>query len=104
MRIEELERRLRAGELVILDEVDWREIAPELEVVARHETFVAGDLVVVRTAAGLAAAERPEEGRRVIRPLGDAGRAEAFIRGRLEAYERMWDGCGCRVDSYDPAG
>lgn len=104
MRITELERRLADGELVALPEDEWTEIAPELEPVARHETFVAGELLLVRTAAGLAAVERPEPGRRVVRPLGDRGRAEAFVRRRLDAYERMWDGCGCRVDYYDPAG
>ncbi len=104
MRSEELQRRLGASELVILDEAEWTAIAPQLEVVGRHETFLAGELLVVRTEAGLAAVERPEEGCRVVRPLGDADRAEAFVRGRLEAYERMWDGCGCRVDYYDPSG
>jgi hypothetical protein len=102
MRIRELERRLGVGEIVPLDEEAWAAIAPGLEVSERHETFVAGELLLVRTPSGLAAVERPEEGRRVVRPLGDPARARAFVRARLAAYERMWDGCGCRVAYYDP--
>jgi len=26
--------------------------------------------------------------------------AEEFIKERLEIYNRMWDGCGCKVDYY----
>jgi hypothetical protein len=31
-----------------------------------------------------------------IRPTREA--AEEFVAHRLETYERMWDGCGCKVD------
>jgi hypothetical protein len=24
--------------------------------------------------------------------------ADRFVRERLETYERMWDGCGCKID------
>ncbi len=26
--------------------------------------------------------------------------AEEFVQERLETYEKMWDGCGCKVDYY----
>jgi hypothetical protein len=26
--------------------------------------------------------------------------AEALFNARLEVYEKMWDGCGCKVDYY----
>ena len=35
-----------------------------------------------------------------VRPSLEA--AGDFVRQRLEIYERMWDGCGCKVD-YDEA-
>ena len=36
----------------------------------------------------------------LVRRFDDASTAEAFIDARLATYERMWDGCGCRVDYY----
>jgi hypothetical protein len=27
--------------------------------------------------------------------------AEAFVNDRLEIYERMWDGCGCKINYSD---
>lgn len=27
--------------------------------------------------------------------------AEKFVNERLEVYEKMWDGCGCKVKYYD---
>jgi hypothetical protein len=33
--------------------------------------------------------------------LGDEDEVRRFVRERLEAYDRMWDGCGCKVDYYN---
>lgn len=26
--------------------------------------------------------------------------ARSFVDGRLETYDNMWNGCGCKVDYY----
>ena len=43
--------------------------------------------------------EQPEPGKRALRRLA-ADEVDDFVRDRLAIYERMWDGCGCRVDYY----
>jgi hypothetical protein len=37
----------------------------------------------------------------LIRKIKTQKEAEDFIKQRLEIYNRMWDGCGCRVNYYD---
>jgi len=49
----------------------------------------------------LAAVEQPRPDERVVRALGDAEAVRAFVHARMEKYERMWDGCGCRIDYYE---
>jgi hypothetical protein len=100
MSAEELERRLADERIVPLAVNEWDLLAGEFEEVARHHTMVAGNLLVVRTRAGLAAVERPTPDVRVVRLLGDAATAQSFVEHRMAQYERMWDGCGCRVDYY----
>ena len=36
----------------------------------------------------------------IIRLMKTKKEAEDFIKQRLEIYDRMWDGCGCRVEYY----
>jgi len=38
----------------------------------------------------------------VARLLGDAEEARAFVERRMEEYERMWDGCGVKVEYFGP--
>jgi hypothetical protein len=100
MRVDELERRLTAEHIVPLTAGEWAALADVLDEIERHHTMVAGDLLVVRTAAGLAAVERPTRDERVVRLLGEESAVSAFVAERMAQYERMWDGCGCRVDYY----
>lgn len=36
-----------------------------------------------------------------LRLLGGPEEARAFVEKRLEEYERMWDGCGVKVEYYE---
>jgi hypothetical protein len=100
MTVGELERRLRDQRIVLLPRQDWDVLAGAVEEVERHHTMVAGDLLVIRTAHGLAAVEQPAPNERVVRLLGDAEAVRTFVNDRMALYERMWDGCGCKVDYY----
>jgi len=100
MTHEELTGRLRREAVVPLTAAEWEEVGPAFEVVERHSTFLAGELLVVRSGAGLFAVEAPSTGERVVRRLPDEAEVRRFVRERLDTYERMWDGCGCKVDYY----
>lgn len=78
---EELERMLSESEL--LDEADTR-----LNKMIR----------IFRYRERLFLQENTFDGELLIRPMGTRQEADAFVHDRLETYERMWDGCGCKID------
>ena len=100
MTAQELNDRLQTERMVGLADVEWAELEDSCDEVERHDTIVAGDLLIVRTDAGLAAVEQPRSGERVVRLLGGIDAVRPFVQQRLSLYERMWDGCGCKVDYY----
>jgi len=93
--------RLASGGTVPLSAKEWAELAGEFPVVDRHETQLAGALLVVRVGGDLAAVEAPSKDARVARLLGGPEEARAFVQRRMEEYERMWDGCGVKVEYYE---
>jgi hypothetical protein len=98
MNIADLERRLARERITELSAAEWERVADRFEVLESHDTRLAGLLLLVRDDGGFAAVERPGPGRRVVRRLEDEQQARSFIEERLETYERMWDGCGCKID------
>jgi hypothetical protein len=104
MDARELCARLDRGELVVMTAHEFAKVEPHLTLEHTHDTGLAGPIHVLRTTGGAAVLEFPprlEQG--VARPLAELDAAEAFVRARLAAYERMWDGCGaCRPDYFAP--
>lgn len=101
MTADEFREQVVGGGTVPLSAREWEEIAPEFPVEERHPTQLAGDLLIIRFDDGLAAVEAPSRDARVARFLGGPEEARAFVAKRMEEYERMWDGCGVKVDYYE---
>ncbi|MDE3155199.1 MAG: hypothetical protein KGN76_08850 [Acidobacteriota bacterium] len=101
MTLEQLDARLGAERIVPMPVAEWESLAAQIDEVERHDTFIAGALLVVRTPGGLAAVEQPNPGTRVVRRLASGRDARQFVDGRLETYDNMWNGCGCKVRYYE---
>ncbi len=100
MTVDDLSRRLEMETVIRLSKAEWEELRSALHEVERHATFLAGALVIVRDDHGPIAVEEPSSGERVLRRLADDEEVRRFVKERLETYERMWDGCGCKVEYY----
>jgi hypothetical protein len=96
-------QRLAAGEIIEVSEEDWQQLNGELRVLETHETGLAGQLLLARGPRGLVAVEQPAPGSRVLRPLASRQAATRFVQERMATYERMWDGCGCKIDYFGRA-
>jgi hypothetical protein len=44
--------------------------------------------------------QRPGDPTLLLRKLAGSAAANALVYERLASHERMWDGCGCKVDYY----
>lgn len=98
MTLQDLLQRLRRGGPVLLAVGEWESVEGDFREVERRATGFAGDLVVARRGETVVAIEEPEPDGRVVRVLEDLEAARRFVEDRMETYERMWDGCGCRID------
>jgi hypothetical protein len=99
MSTDNLTERIRSEGIVTLENDVWQDVAHTFEEVERHDTFLAGDLVIARRHGILVAIETPTSRRHVVRRLAE-DEVRVFVQERLDTYERMWDGCGCKVEYY----
>lgn len=91
---------LDEGEIAEVSEADWSELEDRVKVTESHETGQAGKLLIVELEGRTAAVESPAPGKRVVRPLESPAAVRRFVTDRLDTYERMWNGCGCKIDYY----
>ena len=100
MDLETLIGQLEAGQIVPLRQAEWDELRAAFDLIEEHDTRMSGLIELVRSSAGIAAVEQPAPDQRVVRPLADLEAAHSFIADRLDTYDRMWDGCGCKIDYF----
>jgi len=98
----QFQKHLAQGEVVVLTRDQWERLASDCVILEHHDTRLAGALIVMQYGDNLAVMEQPWPTERVIRPLPDLTTAQRFVSDRLATYERMWDGCGCKIDYYGP--
>ena len=72
-------------------------------IVREEDSCISGMLRILRLENGTIVVQEETPKKEVLvrtRPSLEA--AQEFVSGRLEVYERMWDGCGCKVNYEEP--
>ena len=91
--------RLEDSPRLSLSPEEFAELLAAARIVREENTCISGMLriLLLDDDTVLVQEETPRREALVrFRPSLEA--AEDFVRKRLEIYERMWDGCGCKVD------
>ena len=76
------------------------EFLSQVETVEEHETFFSGKIRVLKMGENYLIQEQTPQKELAIRLMNSKDEAKQFVLHRLETYENMWNGCGCRVDYY----
>jgi hypothetical protein len=62
---------------------------------------IGGVIRVIQHGTHLVLQEQTGEGELLVRRMPTEQAVEAFLAQRLEAYERLWDGCGCKIKYFE---
>jgi hypothetical protein len=81
-----------------LSPAELSNLLEEAELVREEDTCISGMIRILRLKNTVLVQEQTPDHEIVLRIRPTVEAEEEFVAGRLEAYERMWDGCGCKVD------
>ena len=96
--LKEIERR----RVVVFPADGLAELLESAETVREENTFIAGAIRILLISDEIVVQEQtPDTKDVVVRGCSSRDEAERFVDERLSAYERMWDGCGCKIDYID---
>lgn len=98
--IEELLKKLETENIVIIKETEYHSILENVRILKEVDTLFSGYIRILLVAHTLLTQEQTPKAEIIIRKAASRESAENFLNDRLKIYERMWDGCGCKVDYY----
>ena len=81
------------------DELD--ELLSNSELILEENTFISDKIRLLKLENDLILQEKTTNDEYLIRIVKSEEDAKELIRQRLEIYEKMWDGCGCRIEYYE---
>lgn len=92
MDLTEMMRRMDEGSVLAPEPDELSAVLEAAEIVGEHRTSIAGAIRTLRLDGRTLVQERDQRGRHYVRALAGDEQAARFVKARLDAYERMWDG------------
>ncbi len=83
-------------EIISADQL--RELRDSSELVQEHDTCICGLIAIMRKDHEYLIIEESDKKEILLRKSDSLDSARKFVSDRLETYERMWDGCGCKIN------
>jgi hypothetical protein len=77
------------------------DLLEEAEVLRQENTCVAGWIRILSVDGAILVQEETPEGNALARRMHSIEDADTFVNDRLATYERMWDGCGCKIKYFE---
>jgi len=101
MEVRELEEQIEQPAIIAIDGEALPDLLESTEVIRAVDTCVAGWIRILRIKGHFVVQEQTPEHEVLVRRLNSWESAERFVEDRLGDYERMWDGCGCKIDYHN---
>ena len=96
------QRRWKGRSIVVLRADELSELIESAELLREDDTCIAEKIRILRVDDRILVQEQvPETKKVILRELPSREEANRFVEDRLSTYDRMWDGCGCKIDYFN---
>ena len=101
MNIEKILSTAKKNKYSVINREELEKLLLQSETIIEKDTHISDKIRLLKLDDDLIIQEKTTKDELLIRMVKTKKEAEELIKARLEIYEKMWDGCGCRVDYYE---
>ena len=85
----------------VINEDELNYFLSRSSILIEKDTLISDKIRLLKFKDELILQEKSTKDEYLIRIMKTKKEAEEIIKERLEIYDKMWDGCGCKVNYYD---
>lgn len=100
MNLERIISSIKKKKYLMISEPEFNELLSHSKMIIEENTYISDKIRLLECNHELLLQEKTTKDEYLIRVMKTKKEGEEFIKQRLEIYNRMWDGCGCRIDYY----
>ena len=86
--------------IVIISLQELKTLLSQVEIILEADTLISHMIRILKISATFWVQEKSPKNEILLRTFASEKAAKEFVENRLQIYEKMWDGCGCKID-YD---
>jgi hypothetical protein len=101
MNVEGIILSVKKKKYLIISEAELNELLSNSILIIEENTYISDKIRLLKFKEELILQEKTTKDEYLIRLMSTKKDAEVLIKERLEIYNRMWDGCGCKVNYYE---
>ncbi len=98
INIDEIIDEFKQRAVIPIERAELPRLLDQALVVKEVDTHISGWIRILDLDGIIILEEETTEGEVLLRRFKSVEMAASLIEDRLATYERMWDGCGCRID------
>ena len=92
---------LQKNNYLMITKIELNELLLKSQIIVEKDTLISDKIRLLKLNNQLILQEKPKKDEYLIRMVKSLKEGEELIKQRMEIYDRMWDGCGCKVNYYD---
>lgn len=92
--------KLNESGYLIIDQDLLQKLLLKSKVIAEKETYISDKIRILSLNESIFIQETTNKQEIIVRRMKNLSEAENLVQQRIEIYDKMWDGCGCKVDYY----
>lgn len=101
MNSKEIINKFKSNKVLLLPAAELFPLLDTAEVLAEKDTIVNGKVRILKLEGKILFQETTAKDELALRKFARLKDAEKLVEERLEIYENMWNGCGCKVKYYE---
>ena len=101
MNLEKILSTAKQNKYSIINNEELEKLLSESETIIEKDTHISDKIRLLKLDGDLIIQEKTTKDELLIRIVKTKKEGEDLIEQRLEIYDKMWDGCGCKVDYYE---
>jgi len=76
-------------------------ILSESEILFEHNTLISDFIRIIKIDDRIIVQEKTDKNEIALHLFENLRKAKKFVNERVDIYEKMWDGCGCKIRYYN---
>lgn len=93
-------KQLQENSYLKVDISDLNKMLNHSNIILERDTCISDKIRILQFEDSIYFQEMTNRNEYLIRKMNDFTAASDLLQKRMEIYEKMWDGCGCKVDYY----